>query len=298
MRNQKLDIDHIGIIGLGRAGLPVARAYINNGYTVHGHDRSPEAIKTFKEIGGIHHPNSAGVGENCKIVIIMVLNDKQILEVISGETGLFNGLNSGSIIICMSTINRSVLESIAVLCAERNLRFVDCPFTGGAARIPTGNLTLIAAAPPELIAAVTPVLEVIGNIVQVGNIPGLGQSVKYCNQLLVGTTHVATMEVIALARKLNLDAALVCKIVGSGIAGSEYFQLLSESVLNNKPSPGGLGQMCKDVSIVSNTVDEVNMLAYVAKAAAKYFKIAEERGMQNREGADLIEIVENNFLPK
>jgi 3-hydroxyisobutyrate dehydrogenase-like beta-hydroxyacid dehydrogenase len=56
--------------------------------------------------------------------------------------------------------------------------------------------------------------------------------------------------------------------------------------------------MCKDVSIVSNTVDEVNMLAYVAKAAAKYFKIAEERGMQNREGADLIEIVENNFLPK
>jgi 3-hydroxyisobutyrate dehydrogenase-like beta-hydroxyacid dehydrogenase len=284
--------EKIGIIGLGRVGMPVANAYIKAGYRVFGYARRPQVIEKFEEMGGIYHSSPAEVAMQCNIIIVMVLNDQQVIDVISGGTGLLKGILQGSTIICMSTINRSSLETVAAQCKERNVGFVDCPFTGGPARVQTASLTLIAAAPEELIESITPVLKVIGNVFHVGNHPGLGQAVKHCNQLLVGSTHAATMELITLARKLKLDPALVCKIVGSGIAGSDYFRLLSDSVLNNKPSPGGLGQMCKDVSIVSNTMDEVKMPAYIAKAAAKYFKLAEELGMQNKEGADLIEVIE------
>jgi len=282
----------IGIIGLGRVGIPAAKAYIKKGYTVYGYARRAEVVQEFEKMGGIYLPTPTDVARHCNTVIVLVLNDQQVIEVISGDSGLLIGISPGSTIICMSTINRYNLQSIAAQCAEKNVGFVDCPFTGGPARVPTGSLTLIAAAPAELIDSVTPVLDVIGNVVHVGNIPGLGQAVKHCNQILVGATHAATMEVITLARKLNLDPSLVCKVIGSGIAGSDYFRLLSESVLNNTPSPGGLGQMCKDVSIFSNTLDEVKMPAYLAKAVAKYFKLAEDWGMQNREGAALIEVIE------
>jgi 3-hydroxyisobutyrate dehydrogenase-like beta-hydroxyacid dehydrogenase len=283
---------NLGIIGLGRVGIPAVKAYIENGYNVYGYARRPEVIAEFEELGGIHKPSPAIVGEFCPTIIVLVLNDQQVIDVIAGENGILKGIKPDSTIINMSTINRYNLQLVSKQCADRNIGFVDCPFTGGPARVPSGSLTLIAAAPPDLITAVTPILDVIGNVVHVGNEPGLGQAVKHCNQLLVGATHAATMEVITLARKLNLDASLVCKVIGSGIAGSDYFRLLSESVLDNKPSPGGLGQMCKDVSIVSNTVDEVKMSAYIAKAAAKYFKLAEDWGMQNMEGADLIQIIE------
>ena len=284
--------EKIGVIGLGRVGFPIAEAFMKNGYSVYGDDKCSEIVAKFQEQGGTYCHNPAEVGGNCKIVIVIVLNDKQVLEVFSGETNLLKGLKPGSVIICMSTINRSVLESIAAESKERNVHFVDCPFTGGPARVPTGNLTLIAAAPQKLINAVTPILEVIGNIVHVGDNPGIGQFVKYCNQLLVATTHVATMELITLAKRLNLDSNLVCKVVGSGIAGSEYFRLLSDSVLNGQPSPGGLGQMYKDIKIVSNSLNEVKMPAYLAKAALKYFQLAADWGMQNKEGADLIEIID------
>lgn len=287
--------EKIGVIGLGRIGFPVARAFIKKGYSVYGDDRQSEVIEKFQELGGIHYPSPAEIGSYCKTVLVIVLNDKQVLEVFSGDSGLLEGIKPGSVIICMSTINRSVLESIAAQCTEKNVLFVDCPFTGGPARVPKGNLTLIAAAPQELINTVAPLLEVIGNIVHVGNTPGLGQSVKYCNQLLVATTQVATMEVITLAKRLDLDPTLVCKIVGSGIAGSEYFRLLSDSVLKDQPSPGGLGQMYKDITIVSNTLNEVKMPAYLAKAALRYFQLAEDWGMQNKEGADLIEVVDKIF---
>ena len=285
-------IKNIGIIGLGRCGMPAAKAYIKAGYEVYGYARRPEVIEAFKAMGGNHVENPSKVGENSDLVIVMVLNDAQVIEVISGEKGILKSIKPGATIVCMSTINRFNLESVANQCYEKNIGFIDCPFTGGPARIPEGNLTLIAAGPPHLMDTVSPVLDVIGNVVNAGDEPGLGQAIKHCNQLFVGANHAATMEVITLARKLGLDPSLVCKVVGSGIAGNDYFRLLSESVLEQKPSPGGLGQMCKDVSIVVNTAREVKMPAYVATAVSQYFLTAEALGMQNREGADLIEVVE------
>lgn len=281
----------IGIIGLGRVGMPAAKAYLAAGYTVFGCDKRPEVITAFQAMGGSHLQTPEEVAQHTQTIVVLVLNDEQAIEVITGEKGILKGMQSGTTVICMSTINRSSLEAVAKQCAEKKVDFVDCPFTGGPARVPTGSLTLIAAAPPDLLAAVTPVLEVIGNMVHAGDQPGMGQAIKHCNQLLVGVTHAATMEVITLARKLGLDPTLVSEVIGSGIAGSDYFRLLSESVLEKKPSPGGLGQMCKDVSIVANTTREVKMPAYVATAVAQYFLLAEALGMQDREGADLIEVV-------
>jgi len=201
-------------------------------------------------------------------------------------------------VICMSTISRLTLETLAGKCKERNIGFVDCPFTGGPARIKSRSLTLIAAAPQPLLRRVSPILEVLGKITYAGSEPGLGQAIKHCNQLLVGTTHAATMEVIALSRKLGLDPSLVTSVISSGIAGSDYFRLLSESALMKTPSPGGLGQMCKDMSIVVKTMDEANMHGYVASAASEYFSEAARLGMQDREGADLIDVVEQMSAKK
>lgn len=286
--------ERIGIIGLGRVGMPASKAYIDAGYKVYGNARRQAVIAGFESIGGIHLASPDEVARHVDIVLVLVLNDEQVIDVIAGRQGLLNGLNPGSTIVCMSTINRKSVEYAAHLCTDKNIGFIDCPFTGGPARVPIGSLTLIAAAPLELIKSVTQVLNVIGKIVHVGEQPGLGQSVKHCNQLVVGATHAAVLEVIVLARKLGLNTNKVCEVIGNGIAGSDYFRLLSESVLTKKPSPGGLGQMAKDMSIVVNTAHAVNMPAYVASAAEQYFLTAEAMGMHDMEGADLIKVVERS----
>ncbi len=287
--------EKIGIIGLGRVGLPAAGAFIDAGYQVFGYDKRLEIKKTLESMGGIHMGSPDKLAEKVNIILIMVLNDSQVEQVISGDEGLLKTSNPGTVIVCMSTINRATLEAQARKCQETQIGFIDCPFTGGPARIPGGNLTLIAAGPEEALKKVSSVLAVIGKITYVGGRPGMGQAVKHCNQLLVGATHAATMEVITLARELGLDTSIVREVIGSGIAGSDYFRLLSESVLNKTPSPGGLGQMCKDVSIVVNTTKEIKLPAYVITGASKYFAEAEASGMQDREGADLIEIVEKTL---
>lgn len=289
----------IGIIGLGRIGLTAAKAYLNAGYAVIGYDIRLAAMKDLASAGGRAANGPDEVARHASLILILVLNDDQVLSVIHGEKGILQSSpTQGLTLVCMSTIRRQTMENMYRECVKRNINLIDCPFTGGPARIATRTLTLIAAAPVDDLDRVRPVLEVIGKITHAGAAPGMGQAVKHCNQLLVGVTHAATMEVIALSRRLGLDPALVASVAGNGIAGSEYFRLLTESILHQQPSPGGLGQMCKDMSIVRDALRDAGMRGRVAIAAADYFAAALEMGMADREGADLIEVVEKDSRNK
>jgi 3-hydroxyisobutyrate dehydrogenase-like beta-hydroxyacid dehydrogenase len=287
----------IGIIGLGRMGLSAAKKYIRESYKVVGYDRRPEVIEELKSAGGIAVGNCMEVAKMAGTVIVYVLNDQQVIEVVTGASGILEGCHRQTKVICMSTIDKGNAEWLADQCTERNVGFVDCPVTGGPGRVETGTATLIAAAPKDVLEACRPVLEVQGQITYVGEKPGLGQAVKHCNQLLVGTTLAATAEVIILAKKGGLDPRLVCQVVGNGICGSDYFRLVASSILDNTPSPGGLGQMCKDVGLVINDSRRVQVPLMVASAAFQYFLAALSLGMEDADSSELIKVLEKMTYP-
>lgn len=287
----------VGIVGLGRMGMPSAKVLLESGYHVVGYARRPEVIEEFVAMEGEHAPDYKTVAEKADTVIVFVLNDSQVLEVVSSEHGLLAGSRKGSAIICMATINKHNLEDIARQCAEQQVELVDCPCTGGPARIEARTLTMIAAAPTAILDRCRPILERLGNIYHVGETPGMGQAVKHCNQLLVATTMAATMEIITMARKGGLDPRQVCDIIHSGIAGSDYFRLMSNAVVEETDSPGGLGQMIKDIGIVVNSGRQLKLPLVVANAANFYFVAAESLGMENVDSGQLIKVVERFSEP-
>ena len=281
----------IGIIGLGRCGLPAAEKYVQSGYKVFGYARRPEVIRKFTALGGVALANPAEVARQVETVIIMVLNDEQVIDVISGAGGILEGAAPGGTVICLSTINRSNLEMLAETCGQRRLHFVDCPFTGGPARIEKGTLTLIAAAPEAVLENNRPVLEILGKITVAGPQPGMGQAVKHCNQLMVATIHAATIELITLAEKTGVDPKIVCDVVGSGIGGNDYFRLVSKAILDHATSPGGLGQLWKDINIVITSARRHNLPLLVATATSQYFNMAVSQGMVNDESTRLMDVI-------
>ncbi len=283
-------IKSIGIVGLGRVGMVAAEKFIKTGYQVFGYTRRTEVRAEFEKLGGVHMESPAEVASSVEVVIILVLNDNQVKDVVTGEGGILEGASPGSTVICMSTINRNNLEWVADKCAEKEIGFADCPFTGGPARVTLGTLTLIAAAASGIIEKIRPTLEVIGQITLVGDTPGMGQAVKHCNQLMVTAIHAATNELITLAEKTGADPKLVCEVVGNGIGGSDYFRLLSKAILEDTNSPGGLGQLWKDANIIVTTAREHNLPLLVAFSTAQYFNMAVAQGMENEDAARLIDV--------
>jgi 2-hydroxy-3-oxopropionate reductase len=291
-------VETIGIIGLGRMGMVAAKKYIKEDYQVVGYARRPEVIKEFSDAGGIVVRNGREVAERSGKVIIYVLNDQQVIEVTTGPNGVLEGCHKETKVICMSTIDKENLEWVAEQCAAKGVGFIDAPVTGGPPRIEAGTLTIITAGDKELVEKCRALLEVQGKITYVGEKPGLAQLVKHCNQLLVATTLASTIEVIILAKRQGLDPRLVCKVVGSGIAGSDWFRLITSNILDNTPAIGGLGQMCKDIGLVINDSRRVRTPLIVASAAYQYFLSALSLGMENAEVHELIKVLETMTSPK
>lgn len=280
----------IGIIGLGRCGMPAARRFMDSGYQVFGCARRPEVIAEFEKMGGVHTAKPSEMAEKTEIIIVIVLNDQQVFEVVTGPNGVLQTAKPGSLLICMSTINRANLQSVHQACTAKGVDFVDSPFTGGPARVANGSLTLICAAEPRVMDKARPHLEVIGQITNAGPTPSMAQAVKHCNQLLVCAIHAATIELITLAEKTGADPKQVCEVVGSGIGGNDYFRLLSDAILNDTASPGGMGQLWKDINLVVTSARENNLPLLVSNAAAQYFNMAVSQGLAGEDSALLLNV--------
>jgi 3-hydroxyisobutyrate dehydrogenase-like beta-hydroxyacid dehydrogenase len=287
----------IGIVGLGRMGMPAAKALINAGYRVVAHDCRVEAMDEIVSAGGETASDYKTVARKAQTVIVFVLNDPQVIEVVTGPRGLLAGAGNGSVVVCMATIRKDNLIRVAERCRKEGVAFVDCPCTGGPARAENGTLTLIAAAENDLMDRCRPMLETLGAIVHVGETPGMGQAVKHCNQHLVSTIHAATMEVILMAKKSGLDVKQVCEVVGSGVGGNDYFRMLSKSVLEGTPAPCELSLMCKDSNIVVDTGRQMKLPLMVATAANQYFLAGESLGLEKEESSILMQVVERFSQP-
>jgi 3-hydroxyisobutyrate dehydrogenase-like beta-hydroxyacid dehydrogenase len=113
----------------------------------------------------------------------------------------------------------------------------------------------------------------------------------------VTAIHAATIELITLAEKTGADPKVACEVAGSGIGGNDYFRLLSKAILENTDSPGGLGQLWKDVNIIVTTAREHNLPLLTTFATAQYFNMAVAQGMGNEDAARLIDIIRKMIEP-
>ena len=86
----------IGMIGLGRIGLPVAKNLIASGHEVFGYRRS--AMNDFTAIGGHAMTSPAEIGRVCDIVFSCMPGIDALAGVIEGEGGLLESAHAGQII--------------------------------------------------------------------------------------------------------------------------------------------------------------------------------------------------------
>ena len=90
-------METIGLIGLGKIGLPIAENLIKSGYRVIGYRRS--TMTDFEKIGGVPARSPADVGAQADIVLTCLPSAKALDEVIQGKDGLVHAARPGQIIV-------------------------------------------------------------------------------------------------------------------------------------------------------------------------------------------------------
>jgi 3-hydroxyisobutyrate dehydrogenase len=134
----------------------------------------------------------------------------------------------------MSTISPSATRRMAAALAEKEIRMIDAPVSGGSEGARNGTLAIMVGGAAEDVEKVRPVLATMGKtITHVGPI-GSGQITKAINQVIIAATYLGVAEGMTLGLKAGLDMEKVVNAIAGGAAGSWVLDNRSSFMINNE----------------------------------------------------------------
>jgi 3-hydroxyisobutyrate dehydrogenase len=215
-------MDRVGIIGLGKMGMPIARNLAERGFQVIGYRRSgsPELIAS----GGVVAASPAEVAERADVLLSILPDAAAVEEIVCGDAGTLTTLRAGTVHIEMSTVDVTRKGRIRDAVRRRGGDLLDCPISGSPGMVGPRLATTFASGDPASIDIVRPVLDAIsGPWVYTGEF-GTGARMKYISSMLLAVHTVAAGEAMALARRSGLDLELVQHTLDNSIAASAIWK--------------------------------------------------------------------------
>src|SRR5262245_1592925 len=197
---------HIGFIGLGHMGYPMAQNLIKAGHSVTGFDIDSAAADRITAAGGVVATSIDVACAGAEVVITMLPSGKEVREVYLGPGGILASAGQGALLIDCSTIDVDSARAVAAAAMVNELSLVDAPVSGGVAGAGAGTLTVMVGGSDPAFETAKPVLAAMGKtIVHCGG-SGTGQAAKICNNMILGVSMIAVCESFLLAEKLGLAA--------------------------------------------------------------------------------------------
>jgi 2-hydroxy-3-oxopropionate reductase len=225
----------IGFIGLGVMGAPMAENLVQAGFDVIGHTRRPGGADRLIAAGGRGSTSIAEVSSGADVVITMLPDSPDVIGVV---TGVLDNARPGLLLIDMSTIAPEAARFIAGAAAERGVRALDAPVSGGEQGAVEGTLSIMVGGAAADAEAARPVFDALATtVVHVGP-AGAGQLVKAANQLVVAGTLELVAEAIVLLEASGVDPAAGLRVLGGGLAGSTVLARRGASMLRREFTPG------------------------------------------------------------
>ena len=114
---------------------------------------------------------------------------------------------------------------------------LDAPVSGGEAGRIDGTLSIMVGGEAETSSAAGPVFEAMGKkLVHCGPL-GAGQTVKLCNQIVVGLNNLAMSECLVFAAAAGISVDRMLEAVSAGAAGIWALSNLAPKVLRRDFRP-------------------------------------------------------------
>ena len=260
--------EHIGFIGLGVMGKPMAKHLVAAGHHLTVHNRSRGAVDELVAAGATAAASAAEVAKASTVVITMLPDTADVERVLTASDGVLAGLQSGAVVIDMSSISPVVTERLAATVAEKGGSMLDAPVSGGEIGAINAALSIMVGGDEAVFNRVRPILAVMGNaekIVYIGR-SGAGQICKICNQVAIGGALAGVSEAFALAKKTGVDAARVRQALLGGFAASRVLEVHGERMLIDNYKPGFRAKLYQKDMRLANEAAAANGVSMPANA--------------------------------
>jgi 3-hydroxyisobutyrate dehydrogenase len=128
---------------------------------------------------------------------------------------------------------------------------IDAPVSGGIAGAAAGTIAIMASGAEEAFQRALPILEAISpNVFRCGTRVGDAQAMKLVNNVLSAGTRVATLEIVAMGKKMGLPLASMVDVINKGSGRNRTSKVMLQGMADGKPSASSFAMalMLKDMN--------------------------------------------------
>ena len=274
------ELQKIAFIGLGIMGAPIARNLMKAGFELHVWARRREKAQPLLAEGAVWHDSAAEAARSADAVITMLGEPKDVESVYLGGSGLVTAARPGTIMIDMTTSSPSLAARLHDEGAQRGLRVLDCPVTGGRAGAENAKLALFVGGERADFDACTPLFAAVSARASYMGKAGSGQAAKAANQIAVAGVLSGVCESLAYARAAGLDLNELFPLLCAGSAKSSQLEKIGAKILAGDDTPSFFVRyLAKDLRIGVGEADSLGLTLEVARDTLANLDELSARGM-------------------
>ncbi|GGC85610.1 3-hydroxyisobutyrate dehydrogenase [Halopseudomonas salina] len=278
---------HIGFIGLGNMGAPMARNLLRAGYRLTVFDLAAAAVASLVNTGATAAPSIIDIAQSdVELIITMLPAASHVREVYLGEQGLLSGVAPGVRLIDSSTIDPMTARDVAAAALQQGNPMLDAPVSGGTGGAEAGTLTFMVGGDNTDYDGALSVLQSMGkNVVHCGP-AGNGQAAKVANNMLLAISMIGVAEAMNLGVSLGMDPKVLAGVINtsSGRCWSSDTYNPYPGVIEGAPASrnytGGFGTdlMLKDLGLATEAAKQQKQPIILGALAQQLYQMFSSQG--------------------
>jgi 3-hydroxyisobutyrate dehydrogenase len=278
---------NVGFIGTGTMGLPMLTNLIKGGHSVTAFDVVPAALDNAVERGATRANSAAHVAMGVDMLVTVLPSSSQVETAYLGEGGILEGAKAGLLCADMSTIDPNMSRKVAAALANKSVRFIDAPVSGGTVGAENATLAIMVGGAAADLEAARPALTAMGtNVIHVGTV-GAGEAAKLCNNLIAGVSAVAVAEAFRIGDAFGVDPKILTDVISKSSGNTWMMQHAHPvpGIVETAPStrdyaPGFMTDlMAKDLALAVNAARELRIPVFVSPVAQQLLRLASSQGL-------------------
>jgi 3-hydroxyisobutyrate dehydrogenase len=226
----------------------------------------------------------AGLAPRADILLFVVPATSDIRKSIADAP-----LRQGQIIVDLTTSDPTESRMLAKSLDRIGVCYLDAAMTGGAVAADTGQLTLMAGGPPDVLARAQPVLDQIATTVLHLGPVGSGHAMKLVHNMILHTIFLANCEGLRLAERAGIDPATAVQVLNAGNARSFVSEVrFPRDILSGSmQTRSRIGNLSKDLGLAVDWADGLAAPTPFGRLTCAILSQAMGMGMEDTDFAHL-----------
>lgn len=278
----------LGMAGLGRMGVPMAKNLINAGFDIQVWNRNPERSASFAtEMQCQIAQTPEALASTCDIVITMLADDAASQDVYLGESGLLNG-KKAMVFIEMSTVSPNWINRLQSQSSRAAI--IDAPVSGATQAAQAGKLMIMVGGSEEITQPLLPIFDALGEKTIILGKQSAGATMKLAINSVIHSLNQAAAESLNLAQAAGIELPLAYEALESSAACAPMLRYRKPLYLDERAHQVTftVGLAAKDVDLATRLARSLDVQMPQAELNLGILNQASQNGYANRDMASVI----------